>query len=84
MTNGNEVCLKYDYCGLCPYFNEIILSNTLKLSDYDIENSLLLCMDFHGIGMFPRIARRLTKEEYETIPDWCTQLPYKGDMKGGD
>jgi hypothetical protein len=74
VTGDKEVNLKFDYCGVCPYLGQLILCDDRDMKG-DHE-TIIYCKDFHGIGM-EIFGRKLTHKEWENIPDWCTQLPYK-------
>lgn len=66
----NEIVIKFDYCGLCPYLGQRIFIDDYPVPDDYVTESVIYCTHYHGIGMRP-VVRKLTREEYDNIPRWC-------------
>lgn len=57
----------HDYCGICPYFKNMIYYETEKHFQEDNRNP----KEESYCGFFFPFPIKLTEEEYENIPDWC-------------
>lgn len=56
-----------DYCGICPHFKNIIYYESHDKFQEDNEKNIKEDI-FCGFFIWPI---RLTRKDYDNIPDWC-------------